>query len=48
MITTILFIIIGLKLNILNGWYLGLLITRVIIDLIDFAVKCIKFGQERG
>lgn len=45
MVTSILFIIIGIKLNILKGWYLGLIITKVIVDIIDFGIKCIKLGK---
>ena len=45
MITSILFIIIGIKLNILKGWYLGLIIAKVIVDIIDFGIKCIKLGR---
>ena len=44
MITDILFIIIGIKLNILNGWYLGLIITKIIVDLISYGLKCLKIG----
>ena len=45
MITSILFILIGIKLDILNGWYLGLIIAKMILDIIYFGVKCIKVGQ---
>ena len=45
MVTSILFIIIGIKLNILKGWYLGLIITKVIFDIIDYGIKCIKLGR---
>lgn len=44
MITTILLLIIGIKLNILNGWYLALIITKTILDIVDFGIKCIKIG----
>ena len=46
MITTILFILIGIKLNILKGWYLGLIIARIIILIIEFGIKCIKIGKD--
>ena len=45
MITSILLILIGIKLNILNGWYLGLIITKIVLDIIDFGVRCIKIGK---
>lgn len=46
MITTILFIIIGIKLDILNGWYLGLIITNMILNIINFGIKMFKVGKE--
>lgn len=46
MITSILFLIIGLKLNILNGWYLALIIIKFIFDLVDFGIKMFKKGNE--
>lgn len=45
MITSVLFIIIGIKLDILNGWYLGLVITKIVLDIITFGLKCIKVGR---
>ena len=45
MIADILFIIIGIKLDILNGWYLGLIITRIVMNIIEFGIKCIKLGR---
>ena len=45
MIADILFIIIGIKLDILNGWYLGLIITRIAMNIIEFGIKCIKLGR---
>lgn len=45
MITIILFILIGIKLGILNRWYLGLIIAKIILDNIVFAIKCIKIGR---
>ena len=45
MITWILFIIIGIKLDILNGWYLGLIITKIVLDIIDFGIKMFKIGR---
>lgn len=45
MITIILFILIGIKLGILNGWYLGLIIVKIILDTIVFGIKCIKLGR---
>ena len=45
MIVAILFILIGIKLDILNGWYLGLIITKIALDLIGFGIKCIKLGR---
>ena len=46
MITSILFLMIGLKLNMLNGWYLALVIIKFIFDLIDFGIKMFKKGSE--
>ena len=46
MITSILFLIIGAKLNILNGWYLSLIIIKLILDLVDFGIKMFKKGNE--
>lgn len=45
MITSILFILIGIKLNILKGWYLGLIIVKLIFDIIGFGIECIKLGK---
>lgn len=45
MITNVLFILIGIKLDILNGWYLGLIITKIIVNIIDYGIKCIKIGR---
>ena len=45
MITSVLFIIIGIKLDILNGWYLGLVITKIVLDIITFGLKCINIGR---
>lgn len=45
MISTILFILIGIKLNILNGWYLALVITKIVFNIIEFGIKCIKIGR---
>jgi len=47
MITSILFILIGIKLDMLSGWYLGLIILKIVFDLIDFGVKCLKVGMEK-
>lgn len=44
MITTILLIMIGLKLNILNGWYLVLLITKIFFDGISLILQIIKLS----
>lgn len=46
MITSILFLIIGAKLNILNGWYLALIIIKIILDLISFGFDMLKKGSE--
>ena len=46
MITDILFLIIGAKLNILEGWYLALVIIRIILDLIDYGIRMLKKGSE--
>lgn len=45
MITFILLVMIGIKLNMLNGWYLSLLITKFILDIISFGIKCINLGR---
>lgn len=45
MITFILLVMIGIKLNMLNGWYLSLLITKFILDTISFGIKCINLGR---
>lgn len=45
MITFILLVMIGIKLNMLNGWYLGLLITKFLLDTILFGIKCINLGR---
>ena len=45
MITFILLVMIGIKLNMLNGWYLGLLIIKFILDIILFGIKCINLGR---
>ena len=45
MITFILLVMIGIKLNMLNGWYLGLLIAKLILDIILFGIKCINLGR---
>lgn len=46
MVTSILFLIIGLKLNILTGWYLSLLIIKIIFDTIGILAKAYKLGKE--
>lgn len=46
MITGVLFIIIGIKLNIFNGWYAGLLIAKIFLDILSFGIKCLKLGSE--
>ena len=46
MISNILFLIIGAKLNILNGWYLALVIIKFILDILDFGIKMFKRGSE--
>lgn len=46
MITSVLFIIIGIKLDIFDGWYAGLLVTKIILDIISFGLKCLKLGSE--
>lgn len=45
MITFILLVMIGIKLNMLNGWYLGLLIAKFVLDTILFGIKCINLGR---
>lgn len=48
MISTILFIIIGLKLDLMNGWYLGLLITKVILEIIRYGAACVRAGAKKN
>ena len=45
MIQAILFIIIGIKLDILNGWYLGLIVASTILNIINFGIKMFKIGK---
>ena len=45
MITIILFLIIGLKLHMLKGWYLALIIIKSIVWLIDIWCKAFKLGR---
>ena len=47
MITIILFILIGIQLDMLKGWYLGLLITKIVLDIIKFGLDCIKLGSDK-
>lgn len=46
MIGYILFIMIGLKLNVLNGWYLALVITGIITKLISLLCEVFKLGKQ--
>lgn len=46
MITLVLFIIIGIKLDIMNGWYLGMIITSLILRTISIIIKAVKIGQK--
>lgn len=42
MISLILFILIGIELNMMHGLYLCLIIIGLILDIIGFIVKCIE------
>ena len=49
MITTILLIMIGLKLNMFNenALFLVLIITKASLDIIDLLIKITKFGSGK-
>ena len=42
MISLILFILIGIELNMMHGLYLCLIIIELILNIISFIVKCIE------
>lgn len=46
MISIILFILIGIKLNMLNGLYLALIIIGIILWIIDLFLKVFKLVKE--
>ena len=46
MITSILFLMLGAKFNMLDGWYLALIIIKIILDLISFGFDMLKKGSE--
>ena len=46
MFNLILIILIGAKLNMLNGWFLTLVIISCIFNLIVYSVNLYKAGQD--
>lgn len=46
MISIILFILIGIKLNMLNGLYLALIIIGIILWIIDLFLKVFRLAKE--
>lgn len=46
MISIILFILIGIKLNMLNGLYLALIIIGIILWIIELFLKILKLIKE--
>lgn len=42
MVSLILFILIGIELNMMHGLYLCLIIIGLILNIISFIVKCIE------
>lgn len=46
MITTILLILIGLELDMMNGLFLALIITRIILWMIEIILKTLKIGLK--
>ena len=46
MISIILFILIGIKLNMLNGLYLALIIIGIILWIIDLFLRVFKLIKE--
>lgn len=44
MISIILFILIGIELNMMNGLYLALIITRIILWILEVLLKVFKLG----
>ena len=42
MLSIILFILIGIKLDMMNGLYLALVITEIVLWIIDLIIKMIK------
>lgn len=46
MITSILLIIIGVKLNILNGWYLGLIILKIFLDMLHYFIEICSITKD--
>ena len=46
MITSILFILLGVKLNILNGWYLGLIILKIFLDMLHYFIRMCRITKD--
>lgn len=47
MLSIILFVMIGIKLDMLHGWYLGLIILYCTLWFINICLKMIKVGMGK-